>query len=44
MAAMTPLRRIGTPADVARVVAFLASDDAAWLTGQVIDAAGGMRM
>ena len=44
MAAMTPLGRIGTPADVARVVAFLASDDAAWLTGQVIDAAGGMRM
>lgn len=44
MASMTPLRRIGTPADVAKVVAFLASAESGWLTGQVIDAAGGMRM
>jgi NAD(P)-dependent dehydrogenase (short-subunit alcohol dehydrogenase family) len=37
----TPLGRIGTPSDIADVVAFLASPDAGWVTGQVIDAAGG---
>src|SRR5262249_30243515 len=31
-----PMKRIGTPEDVARVVAFLASDDAAYMTGQVL--------
>lgn len=41
--AMTPLRRMGTPADIARVVAFLASDDSGWLTGEVILASGGLR-
>jgi 3-oxoacyl-[acyl-carrier protein] reductase len=40
--ARTPLGRIGTPSDVADVVAFLASDDARWLTGQVIETSGGM--
>jgi 3-oxoacyl-[acyl-carrier protein] reductase len=40
--ARTPLGRIGTPSDVADVVAFLASDDARWLTGQVIEISGGM--
>lgn len=40
---LTPLRRVGTPADVARVVVFLASDDAGWLTGEVILASGGLR-
>ncbi|MFI9343319.1 SDR family oxidoreductase [Streptomyces sp. NPDC052773] len=33
--------RVGQPADVADVVAFLASDDARWVTGQNIDASGG---
>jgi 3-oxoacyl-[acyl-carrier protein] reductase len=37
----SPLGRIGLPADTADVVAFLASPDARWITGQVIDTAGG---
>jgi 3-oxoacyl-[acyl-carrier protein] reductase len=36
-----PLRRLGTPQDVAGPAAFLASDQAAWITGVVIDVAGG---
>ncbi len=36
-----PLRRLGTPRDVATAAAFLASDEAAWITGVVIDVAGG---
>jgi len=39
-----PLGRFGTPEDVAGVVAFLASDDAAYVTGQVIDIDGGLVM
>jgi 3-oxoacyl-[acyl-carrier protein] reductase len=36
-----PFGRIGEPADAARLIAFLASDDAAWITGQVIHSEGG---
>ncbi len=36
-----PLPRLGTPQDVAGAAAFLASDQAAWITGVVIDVAGG---
>jgi len=39
-----PLGRLGTPADVAGVVAFLASDAAGYMTGQVIHVDGGMVM
>jgi 3-oxoacyl-[acyl-carrier protein] reductase len=39
----TPLGRMGAPDDVASVVAFLASDDARWVTGSLIQAAGGLR-
>ncbi|MGC4890940.1 SDR family NAD(P)-dependent oxidoreductase [Micromonospora sp. DT227] len=39
---MTALDRLGEPDDVADVVAFLASDAARWVTGQVIDASGGL--
>jgi 3-oxoacyl-[acyl-carrier protein] reductase len=39
----TPLGRLGQPEDVASVVAFLASDDARWVTGSLLQAAGGMR-
>ena len=41
--AMTPLGRIGNPSDIAKVVAFLASEDSGWLTGEVILASGGLR-
>lgn len=41
MAERTGLRRIGTPADVAGVIAFLCSDDAAFVTGQSIWVRGG---
>ncbi len=41
---MIPLKRIGTPEEVARVVAFLASDDAAYITGQVIRVDGGLSL
>jgi|SRR5579871_902854 len=39
----TPLGRVGQPHDIATVVSFLASDDAQWITGQVIPVAGGLR-
>ncbi|TNM30353.1 SDR family NAD(P)-dependent oxidoreductase [Streptomyces sedi] len=42
IAGMTALERLGGPDDVADVVAFLASDAARWVTGQVIDASGGL--
>ncbi|WP_040785705.1 SDR family NAD(P)-dependent oxidoreductase [Nocardia pneumoniae] len=41
--AVTSLGRIGQPRDIAKVVAFLASDDAGWITGQVIDVDGGLQ-
>jgi 3-oxoacyl-[acyl-carrier protein] reductase len=44
MARTVPLGRAGTPEDVARVVAFLASDDSAYLTGETIEINGGMFM
>lgn len=36
-----PLRRLGTPDDVAAAAVFLASDAAAWVSGIVVDVAGG---
>jgi NAD(P)-dependent dehydrogenase (short-subunit alcohol dehydrogenase family) len=41
VAALTPLGRIGTPADVAGAVAFLASDRASWITGETLVIDGG---
>jgi 3-oxoacyl-[acyl-carrier protein] reductase len=41
--AQTPLGRIGQVGDIASVATFLASDDSAWLTGQLILAGGGLR-
>lgn len=38
----TPLRRLGQPDDIAGLVVLLASDDAFWVTGEVIGATGGM--
>ena len=40
----TPLGRIAQPEDIALAATFLASDDARWITGQIIVAAGGRRM
>jgi len=39
-----PLGRVGTPADVASAVAFLASDEASYITGHVLNVNGGMLM
>jgi 3-oxoacyl-[acyl-carrier protein] reductase len=41
LAGQHPLKRLGTPQDVADAAAFLASEQAAWITGTVIDVAGG---
>jgi len=40
----SPLKRLGTPKDIADVVAFIVSDEARWLTGQNIHAGGGIVM
>ncbi|RJE89127.1 SDR family NAD(P)-dependent oxidoreductase [Paracoccus onubensis] len=42
MRSRTPLRRIGQPGDISGLVAFLASDDAGWITGRTIRADGGL--
>lgn len=42
--AATPLRRLGTPEDVAGLVAFLVSEDASWITGQTIYIDGGFSL
>jgi len=42
VAAMTALGRPGGPADIGDVVAFFASDDARWITGQTLDVNGGL--
>ena len=42
--ASIPMQRLGAPEDIAKAVAFLASDDAAYITGQVLAVDGGMAM
>lgn len=39
----TPLGRVGAPDDIGAIAAFLASDEARWLTGECVTASGGMR-
>ena len=39
-----PLRRIGEPAEVARMITFLATDDASYVQGQIISVSGGLTM
>ena len=39
-----PMKRVGQPQDIPGIVAFLASDDAAFITGQVISVSGGLTM
>ena len=43
MKAMTPLGRTGMPEDIGLIAAFLASDEARWLTGEIIFGSGGLR-
>lgn len=43
VAAQAPLRRLGQPDDIAPVVAFIASDDAKWITGETLIVSGGDR-
>jgi 3-oxoacyl-[acyl-carrier protein] reductase len=43
LVAQTPLGRAGQPKDIAAVVSFLASEEAAWITGQMIPVSGGLR-
>lgn len=43
-AGQTMLKRLGRPEEIANVIAFLASDDASYITGTVISANGGMRL
>ncbi|PSL23741.1 SDR family NAD(P)-dependent oxidoreductase [Chitinophaga ginsengisoli] len=42
LVANTPLGRTGQPEDIAKVAVFLASDDAAWITGEKISVSGGI--
>ena len=43
-AARTPLRRFGEPDEIASVIAWLASDEASFVTGAIINASGGWYM
>ena len=44
MMSIVPLNRAGTEADVAHAVAFLASEEASYITGHTLDVNGGMYM
>lgn len=44
MVAQTPLGRIGKAEDIAKAIAFLASDDASWITGQTLQSSGGLML
>jgi enoyl-[acyl-carrier protein] reductase III len=44
LVAYTPMQRVGTPEDIARVVAFLCSEDAAWICGQTLTVDGGLSL
>lgn len=44
MTRAVPMKRLGTPADVAAAVAFLASDEASFITGQTLSVSGGLTM
>jgi NAD(P)-dependent dehydrogenase (short-subunit alcohol dehydrogenase family) len=41
IAAMTPMRRVGEPQDIAAAAVLFCSDDARWITGQCVPVSGG---
>ena len=43
LVAQTPLGRFGKPEDIAKAVAFLASEEAGWITGEILVTSGGLR-
>lgn len=43
LVAQTPLGRFGKPEDIAKAVSFLTSEDAGWITGEILVASGGLR-
>ena len=44
VSAAYPLKRLGTPEDIAGVAAFLLSEDAGWMTGQLVIVDGGLTL
>ena len=44
MVSQTPMGRVGEPQDIGRVVRLLASDDAGWVTGQIVQVSGGLML
>jgi 3-oxoacyl-[acyl-carrier protein] reductase len=42
LVAQTPLGRAGQPGDIASIAVFLASDDSGWMTGELLNASGGL--
>ena len=44
MATLTALGRVGQPSDIGGIVTFLCSNDAGWITGQRIEASGGINL
>jgi 3-oxoacyl-[acyl-carrier protein] reductase len=44
MLKLVPLGRVGSPEDIAKAVCFLASDDASYITGHILNVNGGLLM
>ena len=44
MVSQTPMGRVGEPQDIAKAILLLASDDAGWITGQVVQVSGGLML
>ena len=44
LSSLSPLGRVGTPEDIGGVIAFLCTDESAWINGQRIEVAGGINV